>query len=79
MKKFPNVYQFCNANTNNFALLLRNGVYPYEYMDNWERFEGTSLQDNKAFYSELYVEDITDKDPTHAQKVLEEFNLKKSC
>ena len=26
-------------------------------------------QTKKAFYSELYLEDITDKDCTHAQKV----------
>ena len=45
-------------------------------MDSWERFNETSLPDKKAFYSELYLEDITDKDYTHAQKVFEEFNLK---
>ena len=33
-------------------------------------------QIKKAFYSELYLEDITDKDYAHAQKVFEEFNLK---
>ena len=34
-------------------------------------------QIKKAFYSELYLEDIIDKDNTHAQKVFEEFkNLK---
>ena len=27
---------------NKFALLLRKGVYPYEYMDSWERFDETS-------------------------------------
>ena len=45
-------------------------------MDSWERFNETSLPDKKAFYSELYLEDITDKDYTHAKKVFEEFNLK---
>ena len=30
----------------------------------------------KTFYSELYLEDITDKDYTHAQKLFEEFKLK---
>ena len=30
----------------------------------------------KSFYSELYLEDITDKDYTHAQKLFEEFGLK---
>ena len=38
-------------------------------MDSWERFDETSLPDIKAFHSELYVEDFTDKDYTHAQKV----------
>ena len=58
-------------------MLLRKGVYPYQYTDSWERFDETSLPDKKkAFYSELYLEDITDKDYTHAQKVFEEFNLK---
>ena len=33
IEKFPNVYQFCNGNLNKFVLLLRKGVYPYEYMD----------------------------------------------
>ena len=29
-------------------------------MDSWERFDETSLPDKKSFYSELYLEDITD-------------------
>ena len=33
-------------------------------------------QIKKAFYSQLYLEDITDKDYTHARKVFEEFKLK---
>ena len=76
IKKIPNVYQFCNEDTNKFVLLLRKSVYPYEYMDSWERFDETSLPDKKGFYSELYLENITDKNYTHAQKVFEELNLK---
>ena len=45
-------------------------------MDSWERFDETSLPDKKAFYSELYLEDITDKGYAHAQKVFEELKLK---
>ena len=45
-------------------------------MDSWERFHKTSLPDKKAFYSELNLEDITDKDYAHAQKVFEEFKVK---
>ena len=33
IEKFSNTYQFCNKDLNTFALLLRKGVYPYEYMD----------------------------------------------
>ena len=60
-------------------MLLRKCVYPYEYTDSWERFDEKSLPDKKTFYSELCLEDITDKDYTHGQKVFEEFNLKNLC
>ena len=76
IKKFPNIHQFCNGDINKFVLLLRKGVYPYEYMDSWERSDETSLPYKKSFYSELYLEDITDKDYTHAQKVFKELGLK---
>ena len=42
-------------------------------MDSWERFNDTSLPDKKYFYSELNLEDITDKVYSHAQKVFEYF------
>ena len=77
IEKFPRMYQFCNGDLNKFVLLLRKGVYPYEYMDSWERFNET-LPDKKAFYSKLNLEDITDKDYEHAQKVWEVFEIKKS-
>ena len=76
IEKFPRMYQFCNGDLNKFVLLLRKGVYPYEYMDSWERFDETSLPNKKAFYSELNLEDITDKDYEHAQKVWEVFEMK---
>ena len=76
VKKFPSICQFCNDDLNKFVLLLRKGVYPYEYMDSWERFNETSLPNKKAFYSKLNLEDITDKDHEHAQKVWEVFEIK---
>ena len=62
IKKFPSMYQFCDADLNKFILLLRKRVYPYGYMDSWERFDETSLPDKKAFYIKLNLVDITDKD-----------------
>ena len=76
IKKFPNTCTFCNNDINKFILLLRKGVYPYEYIDSWERFNETTLPNKKAFYSKLYLEDISVENYIHAQKVFEEFKLK---
>ena len=73
IEKFPRMYKFCNGNLNKFVMLLRKGYYPYEYIDSWERFNETSLLLKKDFYSELTLEDITDKDYEHAQKVFKEY------
>ena len=70
IEKFPNIYQFCNGK---FVLLLRKDVYPHECMDSWERFNETSLPPKRDFYSELILEDISDKDYLHAQKVFNEY------
>ena len=74
-KKFPNIHQFCNEDISKSILLLRKGVYPYEYMDSWKRFDEISLPYKKAFYSEFGLKDITDEDYTHAQNVFEELGL----
>ena len=57
-------------------MLIRKGVYPYEYIDNWERFDETLLPNREAFYNNLNMEDITDTDYRHANKVFNEFKLK---
>ena len=57
-------------------MLLRKGVYPYECMDSWERFNETSLSNKEAFYSSLNMEDITDVDHRHAKRVFKKFNNK---
>ena len=49
IKRFASTYEFCNKNLNKFVFLLRKGVYPYEYMDNWERFNETSLPNKESF------------------------------
>ena len=76
IEKFPNTYQLCNKDLNKFALLLRKGIYPYEYMDSWKRFKEESLPDKEPFYSELNNEHITDEDYAHAQKVWDTFKIK---
>ena len=45
-------------------------------MDNWERFNETSLPDKESFYSNLNMEDITDVDHSHAKRVFKSLNNK---
>ena len=47
--------------------MLQKGLNTYEYMDDWEKFSGTSLPEKEDFYSHLNMEDITDADYTHAK------------
>ena len=70
MKRFVNIYEFCNEDINKFILLSRKRVYPYEYMDTLVKFNETSLPD-EAFYSSLNMEDITDVDHSHAKKSIQ--------
>ena len=50
--------------------------YPYKYMDEWEKFNKTSLPEKEDFYSHLNIEDITDADYKHAKRVCKDFKLK---
>ena len=76
IKRFANTYSFCSKDFNKFILLLRKGVYPYEYMDNWERFNETSLPNKESFYSSLNMENIDDIDYRHGNNVFKKFKLK---
>ena len=50
------------------------GVFPYEYMDSWERFEETELPPIQSFYSSLSAMGISTSDYDHAQSVWREFS-----
>ena len=73
---FPNTYQFCNGDLNKFVFLLKKGVYPYECMDSWEKFDETSLPPKEDFYRELNLEGISDKDYAHALNVWDVFEIR---
>ena len=45
-------------------------------MDDWEKFNETSLLDKKDFYSHLNMEDISDTDYVHAKRVCKDFEIK---
>ena len=50
--------------------------YPYEYMDDWEKFNETSLLEKENFYSHLNMEGITDAAYAHLIGVCKDFEIK---
>ena len=57
-------------------LLLRKGVYPYEYMDDWNKFNENELPLKEEFYSNLNMSNISDKEYEYAKKVWNTLNIK---
>ena len=74
-ERFLNMYKFSIHDNNKFILLFQKGVYPYEYMVDWEKFDETSSPEKEDFYSHLHMEDITDADYGHAKRVCKEFKI----
>ena len=56
-------------------LLYKKGIYPYEYVDSWEKFSETSLPPKEEFYSSLTDEHITEEEYEHAQESMEYVSL----
>ena len=59
-----------------YDLLTRKGVYPYEYVNSWDRFNETQLPPIDAFYSNLNMSSISEEDYQHAQLVWKEFGIR---
>ena len=76
-KKIRNIFKFSNNNIKKFILLLRKGVYPYKYMDDWEKLNETTLLEKKEIYSNLNLEDITDADYANAKRGYKGFKIKR--
>ena len=75
IKRFASTYEYCNNDLNKFVLLLRKGVYPYEYPDTWEKISEISLPSKEDFYSNLNMENISDIDYRHVDNVFKVFKL----
>ena len=61
-KWFKKIFTFSNNGINKFILLFRTGVDPYEYIDEWKKFNETALPEKDIFYSNLNMKDITNSD-----------------
>ena len=58
-----------------FFCYYKKGIYPYGYIDIWERLVENTISPKEAFNSELNLENITDKDYGHIKKVWEAFEM----
>ena len=75
IERFANTYKFCDNDLDKFIMLLRKGVYPYEYIDRWDKFNEKIIPSKYLFYSNLTLEDITKTDYAHANNVFKKFNI----
>ena len=57
------------------SLMTKKGVYPYDYMSSFEKFEDNRLPKKEDFFSIMNNEHITDEEYQHAQNVWNEFGL----
>ena len=63
-------------NKTDLDLLTEKGVYPYDYMNSFDKFNESQLPSIEDFYSQLYEEGITDTQHTRAKVIWENFNIK---
>lgn len=59
-----------------FSLLKRKGVFPYEYMNDWTKLHESQLPAKQDFYSSLEDKHISEVDYEHAQRVWTVFQCK---
>ena len=59
-----------------FNLMKQKGIYPYDYMDSFNKFNETQLPNKKDFFSILNNEHISHEQYNHAQNVWKTFNIK---
>ena len=76
-ERFYNTYRLCGDNIEKFKLLLRKVVYPYQYMNSWEKFKLPVHLEKEYYYSELNDSNINDGDIKQIKYVRNTFNINK--
>ena len=59
-----------------FELLTQKGVYPYDYMNDFEKFSETQLPSKEDFYSKLNDCGVSEEEYEHAKIIWKEFEIK---
>ena len=72
---FPNSSKHFK-NDNELKLMTSKGIYPYEFIDSYEKLNLDHLPSQDKFYSKLYNSDCSDSDYNKAIIVWQTFNCK---
>src|SRR5258708_12326927 len=65
-----------NLSTKSFDLLLQKQIYPYEYIDNFNKFNEQNLPLKEDFYSSLNYNKISEEDYKHPLSISTIFPIK---
>ncbi|EFA08493.1 hypothetical protein TcasGA2_TC006145 [Tribolium castaneum] len=66
--------KFCKTNEE-FNLLIKKGVFPYDYVDSWDKLNETILPSKKDFYSTMHESNISEDSYKHAETVWQTFKI----
>ena len=72
-------FEFEEYNENQYKLLTHKGIYPYEYVTDWDKFKETQLPPREAFYGKLNMSGVDNEDYEPANRDWKEFGLKDFC
>jgi hypothetical protein len=56
------------------SMLLKKGVYPYDYMNNWKKFDEKQLPGRSAFYISFNEESVNEANYLRARRVFKRFD-----
>ena len=75
INRFYNTHQFCDNGIAKFKLSLRKGIYPYEYIDSWKKFDEPVPLMKEANYNEFNDTNINNSDLEHVKNVCSTFEI----
>ena len=68
--------EFSNLSNEEFDLLTRKGIFPYEYVDCVAKLKETRLPSRELFFSSLTGDTVSESDYAHAKNVWDRFSIR---
>ena len=70
------LFGFEEYTSKQYELLVKKGIYPYEYKSSWDKSKETKLPPKEAFYSKLNMVGVSSENYEHERSVWKEFKIK---